>query len=247
MKSRTFRNIALIGTVAGLLGLAAVSPAGNEYRSKIAMLIVTSTFNMPNATAAANGIILGTDTALYRSAANTIGTPDAFTSAGVVTGDDVAATDDVTAGDDLVATDDAIIGDDLVVTDAITAASVTTTAAILSSGTAGVGYTTGAGGTVTQQLDKSTTVVLSKRSGTITMNNATLNSATVVSFTCTNTTVSATDYVAIQHESGGTVGAYTVTATPGSGSFVVNVRNNTAGNLGEALVLRFVVFEGVTS
>lgn len=110
-----------------------------------------------------------------------------------------------------------------------------------------IGYGTGAGGTVTQDTNKSTTVVLNTVSGQITMNSATLNSDTSVSFTLTNSAIAATDVLILNHVSGGTVGAYTLNAQAGAGSAVITVRNVTAGNLGEAIVIRFAVIRGATS
>lgn len=114
--------------------------------------------------------------------------------------------------------------------------------------TAGLGYDTGAGGTVTQATNKSTDVTLNKSTGKITMNNAALAAATIVSFTVTCSAVVATDSIVIMHESGGTLGSYTVNArATGAGTFAVDVRNNTAGSLSEALVLRYAVIKSVDS
>lgn len=114
--------------------------------------------------------------------------------------------------------------------------------------TSGIGYATGAGGTVTQLTSKSTGVTLSKNCGTITLNNAALAAGAVVSFTVTNTSVAANDVVYTQHDSGGTIGAYTVTAnTMAAGSYKITVRNNTAGSLSEAIVIRFVVIKAVNN
>jgi len=115
--------------------------------------------------------------------------------------------------------------------------------------TAGLGYGTGAGGTVVQGAGsgKATGVTLNKSTGEITMNNATLNAATTVSFTLTNSAIAATDLILIWHVSAGTLGSYAVTATPASGSASIAVRNITAGNLGEAIVLKFAVFKAATS
>ena len=109
------------------------------------------------------------------------------------------------------------------------------------------GYHTGQGGTVTQATDKSTGVTLSKLTGDITMNNATLNADTTVSFTLTNTLIEANDYVMVQHVSGGTVGSYTVSAVAAAGSAVITVRNITTGNLGEAIVIKFFVQKAVVA
>lgn len=124
----------------------------------------------------------------------------------------------------------------------------TSTGALRSSGaTAGIGYATGAGGTVTQATNKATGVALNKATGQITMNGAALAGDTTVSFTLTNTAIAATDLVAIWHVSGGTVGSYTVTATPAGGSATVAVRNITTGSLSEAIVLAFAIVKAVTA
>jgi hypothetical protein len=124
---------------------------------------------------------------------------------------------------------------------------VTASTSVLSPGTGGIGYSTGAGGTVTQGTSKATAVSLSKITGQITMNGAALAAATIVSFTLTNTTIAATDFVLVQHSSVGTLGGYTCTATPAAGSATIYVRNNTAGSLSEAIVLQFVVIKAVTA
>ncbi len=129
-----------------------------------------------------------------------------------------------------------------------TGTSLAATGAISSSGTAGIGYASGAGGTITQQTSKSTGVTLSKLCGTITMNSAALAAAAIVTFTVTNTLVAATDVIYAQHDSVGTTGGYTISPnTSASGSFKISVRNNTAGSLSEAIVLRFVVWKAVAA
>lgn len=125
---------------------------------------------------------------------------------------------------------------------AITATSLT------ASGTAGIGYTTGAGGTVTQATSKSTGVTLSTPSGQITMSNAALNAGVEVTFTVTNTVIAAPDVVVANHSSGGTSGAYLVgVSAVAAGSFALTVSNASAANLSEAIVLSFVVIKGASS
>jgi hypothetical protein len=76
------------------------------------------------------------------------------------------------------------------------------------------------------------------------MNGATLNAATTVSFTLTNAAISAKDVLAINPTSGsGSAGAYAVSAECSNGSAQISVRNITAGNLTEALALRFRVLK----
>jgi hypothetical protein len=118
----------------------------------------------------------------------------------------------------------------------------------VTSATAGIGYGTGAGGTVTQATSKATGVTLNKSCGQITMNNAALAAGTIVSFVVTNSAVSAGDLIVLNHIAGGTVGAYTLNAaTPSAGQFTMYVRNNTAGSLSEALVIEFAVIKATTS
>lgn len=114
--------------------------------------------------------------------------------------------------------------------------------------TGSIGYTgTGTGGSVTQGSSKSTTVVLDKICGEIVLNAASLAAATVVSFTFTNATIAATDVLVINHVTTGTKGGYTLNAECLAGSATISVRNNTAGALAEAIVLRYAVIKAVTA
>ncbi|HYN54404.1 MAG TPA: hypothetical protein VES38_06840 [Methylotenera sp.] len=123
------------------------------------------------------------------------------------------------------------------------------TTSILSNGaTQGIGYATGAGGTVTQATNKSTGVTLNKTCGQITMNNAALAAATTVSFTLTNSAITGTDLIIPNIVSGGTVGSYTVTISAiAAGSCQISLRNETAGSLSEAVVLGFAIVKSVTA
>jgi hypothetical protein len=118
-----------------------------------------------------------------------------------------------------------------------------------SSATGGIGYATGAGGSVAQGSGsgKATGVTLSTMTGEITMDGAILNADTTVSFTLTNTSIDAGDHVVVQHVSGGTVGSYLCTAVAGADSATIYVRNITPGNLTEAPVLKFSVIKAVTA
>lgn len=119
--------------------------------------------------------------------------------------------------------------------------------ALFTSPTLGIGYATGAGGAQTQATNKQTTVVSNTITTAITMNNEQLNLLTITAFTFTNSCIAATDTVLCTHESAGTSGAYTVNAFPGAGSAVISVRNNTAGNLSEAIVIRVTVIKSVSA
>ena len=118
---------------------------------------------------------------------------------------------------------------------------------LVTGGTGGVGYNSGAGGTVAQSGNKSGGVTLNKQSGEITMQNTLLAAATIVSFVLTNSTIGTNDLLVLQHQSGGTLGAYTLNAACAPGSATIYVRNNTAGGLSEALVIRYAVIKGAVA
>ena len=117
------------------------------------------------------------------------------------------------------------------------------------SATAGIGYATGAGGTVTQATSKSTGVTLNKVCGEIVMNNAQLNRGTAVSFTLTNSTIAATDVVVVNIKSAATANAYSVNVTAvAAGSCRIQLHNFTSGtDLSEAVVLSFAVIKAVAA
>ena len=132
---------------------------------------------------------------------------------------------------------------------AITPSSVAATGAITSSSaSAGIGYATGSGGTVTQATNKSTAVTVNKTTGEITMNAAALAAATVVTFVLNNSSVAAGDMIVTSHHSGGTVGPYLINGrVTGAGIGSIAVRNTSAGSLSEAIVIKFAVVKAVTS
>lgn len=111
----------------------------------------------------------------------------------------------------------------------------------------GIGYSTGAGGTVTQSTSKSTGVTINKVCGKITMSNESLAGSGVVSFTMTNSAIGANDTILITHISGGSAGAYTITPQSAAGSAVIAIRNVSFSSLGEAIVLQFSCVKSVIS
>lgn len=114
--------------------------------------------------------------------------------------------------------------------------------------TAGIGYVTGAGGTVTQITSKATGVTLNTICGQITMHNAALLTATSVSFTLTNSTIAAADSIQINFKSGNSANSYTVMIdATAAGSCSISLRNYTLGTLSEAVVLTFAVIKAVTA
>jgi hypothetical protein len=125
-----------------------------------------------------------------------------------------------------------------------TGTSLTATGAIVSTGTAGVGYATGAGGTVTQLTSRTTSVTLDKRCGAITMFSA-AGSATAATFTVTNSTVGANDVIILNQASGTNLYDLLVTAVA-AGSFNITFLT-TGGTATDAPVINFAVIDGVAS
>jgi hypothetical protein len=134
---------------------------------------------------------------------------------------------------------------------AATGVSLAVTAGLTSSGPtgAGIGYATGAGGTVSQLTDRTTTVILNKLSGTITTQATSLAAGASVQFTVTNSTVAAGDVVVAAIQSGPTNTSTSVhVVTVAAGSFKLELRNDHASvaDTGAALV-NFAVFKSVAA
>lgn len=120
--------------------------------------------------------------------------------------------------------------------------------AVSTSPSAGVGYATGAGGAVTQLTDKTTAVTLNTITGAVTTAATALGAGTSVGFTVNDSSASTTDYVGCSIDSGATLNSYTVTVDSiGAGTFHIHLRNESAGSLSEAIVIRFVVIKAVSS
>lgn len=102
----------------------------------------------------------------------------------------------------------------------------------------------GVGGTVTQGTSKSTAVTLNTPCGQITTHNANLAATTSVGFTVNCAYVDADDTINLSLASGGTANSYVYTIDAvAAGSFVIHVRNVTAGGLAEALVFNYSVIK----
>jgi hypothetical protein len=127
---------------------------------------------------------------------------------------------------------------------AATGTSLIVTGAIVSTGTAGVGYATGAGGTVTQATSRTTGVTLNKTTGAITLFSA-AGSATAATFTVTNSTVAATDVIILNQKSGTDLYDLMVTAVA-AGSFNITFRT-TGGTTTEQPVFNFAVIKAVAA
>jgi hypothetical protein len=111
----------------------------------------------------------------------------------------------------------------------------------------GLGYSTGAGGTVTQATSKSTGVTLNKLSGQITMNNASLAANGEKVFTLTNSFIEATDVVVVCLGSSVSAGRYMVgVATVSAGSCQILI-TNLSSVASEAPVINFAVIKAVNN
>ena len=123
-----------------------------------------------------------------------------------------------------------------------TGTSLAVTGAITSSG-AGIGYASGAGGTVTQLSSRTTGVTLSKLSGTITMFSSAVAAAASSTFTWTNTFITATDIVIMDHNSTTNPACWKCEVICGSGSATVVVKNISAASITEATPLKFIIIK----
>lgn len=113
-----------------------------------------------------------------------------------------------------------------------------------SSASGGVGYSTGAGSTVTQATNRSTGVTINAVTGSITLASAAGTTA-YASFTVTNSAVAATDVIKVVQKSGTDLYIILVTAVA-AGSFRISAAT-TGGTTTEQPVFNFVVIKGVTA
>lgn len=127
-----------------------------------------------------------------------------------------------------------------------------TASAILSSSpTGGVGYSTGAGGAVTQASNRTTGVTLNKTTGAITTNNASLAAEAAAAFVVTNSSVALGDVPVLAIQSGSNGGNTSVSvSTVTAGSFTILVsNNNAAAGTAEtgAIIINFAIIKGVAA
>ena len=127
-----------------------------------------------------------------------------------------------------------------------TGVALTGAAGITSSG-GGIGYAAGAGGTIAQGSSRTTTVVLSKLSGTITMFSAAQAADALVTFTLTNTFIAATDFLLVNHTSVTNGGAWKFSTVCSAGSATISIRNVSNASITEATPLQFVVIKAANT
>lgn len=116
---------------------------------------------------------------------------------------------------------------------------------VLVTNAAGLGYGTGAGGTVTQATSKSTAVTLNKPAGRITTAADALAAGATVSFTLNNSLISATDVVMVTP-----YGFSSYTAVVGevsAGTATIRLTNLSGGSLSQAVGINFAIIKGATA
>lgn len=114
-----------------------------------------------------------------------------------------------------------------------------------SSPTAGIGYATGAGGTVTQGTSRTTGVTLNTATGNIVLFSA-AGSATPFSFTLTNSKIAAADTVNISQKSGTDIYTTQAVTAVAAGSCRITLAN-ASGTTTETPVFNFNVVKGAAA
>lgn len=120
-----------------------------------------------------------------------------------------------------------------------------------SSPNVGIGYSTGAGGAVTQQTNRTTGVTLNTITGAITTNNASLAAEGSADFIVTNSAVAVGDTVVVSIRSGSDGGGTIVSvSTVAAGSFTIRVHNgNVAAGTAEtgAIIINYAVIKATNA
>ena len=111
----------------------------------------------------------------------------------------------------------------------------------------GVGYDTGAGGTVTQLSTKANPVALDAYSGKITMNGAALANSAAAQFNFNNACIKATDILLVSHVGGGNLGDYDLFSRCASGQGIIRVRNLSGASKSDAIQIQFIIISGVNA
>jgi len=130
---------------------------------------------------------------------------------------------------------------------AATGTSLEVTGAITSSG-GGIGYATGAGGTLTQGYPITSTVTLNKLTGVITVYSNAYSANEVRSFSFDNSFIAATDHVICSQVNGvSSISAFLIQAVPYAGRATINVRNISSTTYTNSVEFQFTVIKSVNS
>lgn len=127
---------------------------------------------------------------------------------------------------------------------------ITTTGGILSnSSSTGIGYTTGAGGAVSQTTNRSTGVEIANICGVITTDTTSLAAGAAATFTVTNTSVGSRDVIILSIRSGATTNQTNVRVTAvADGSFDITVENNHASTAETgAIIINYAIIKSVAA
>lgn len=111
----------------------------------------------------------------------------------------------------------------------------------------GLGYSTGAGGTVTQLTSRTTGVTLNELCGNITMFSAAQAANAIITFTLTNSFIEATDYLLVQHISATNGGAWVFSTVCAAGSATITITNSSNASITSATPLRFFLLKASTN
>lgn len=108
-----------------------------------------------------------------------------------------------------------------------------------------IGYNAGAGGTVTQLVSKATAVTLDRPSGQIIMHNDLLAAGAKVVFVLNNSNVAITDVAVLSFDASvGSVNTnYTLAHAMGIGQIFITLKNDSVGDLSEAVKINFALIK----
>lgn len=148
--------------------------------------------------------------------------------------------------------DGATIGSATITSGTVTtlaSSSVTVTGPILANSTVGMGYATGAGGSVTQTTTRATSVTLNKPCGTIQTDTTSLAAAGEAEFKVANSLVAAGDNVIVNVSTQSTKGnCIAYVRGIAAGAFTVGITNLHATEADDAsMAINFALIKGVTS
>jgi hypothetical protein len=189
---------------------------------------------------------LNAGTGISLSGSNGNVTVSTTVAGGTVTGVTVASTTLTVSGSPITTTGTITINlpTTITLTGNITGSNIRATGSLLSNSISGVGYATGAGGTVTQGTSRTTGVTINKTTGAITLFTAAGTSA-YTTFTVTNSTVAATDVIIVNQKSG-TDKYESFITNVAAGSFAITF-SDTSGTTSEAPVFNFAVIKAVAA
>lgn len=115
---------------------------------------------------------------------------------------------------------------------------------------AGLGYGTGAGGTVTQATSTTTAVTLNKPTGKITTFAGSIAANSSARFQVNNSLLASTDNVILTLNNVNGVGSVWLVTVDGTGAglFVINIKNtNTTTAYSGPLIINFAIIKGATA